>query len=160
MRTMHISKEDACRVIKKMRPIPALVYETMLRYGLRISDVIDWRVSDLQKGRWTLHEKKTGKSRRIACTGSFRQQLLRYASSDYVFPGRGEAGHITRQAVWHSFRSAACRVGLCGCYAPHSLRKAHAVDYYNHHGLSATQRHLNHDSAATTLIYAIEDFKP
>ena len=157
MKTKAIEKDLAEKIFAKMRPGPALVCETMLRYGLRVSDVVDWRVEDLQKGRWFIHEKKRGKKRRISCTGEYRERLLRISRGGYVFPGRKPFTHITRQAVWCSFRTACRRTGVEGAYAPHSLRKTHARIYYSHYGVEATRKHLNHDDISTTLIYLFDE---
>ena len=136
-----------------MPSVPAAVLECQLAYGLRVSDVIDWKTSDLDCGRWTIHEKKTDKARRIQCTGQRRERLRAISKSPWVFPGR--RSHITRQAVWSAVRRACERLDLEGCIGTHSFRKAYAEHFYFLHGVHALQKILNHDRISTTLIYAV-----
>ena len=127
--------------------------ECALDTGLRISDVLSLRAAQIGSQRVTVHESKTGKTRRVYLRRALWERLKAIAGSLYVFEGRDSPDkHRTRQAVWKDVRRAAkaMRVKHVGC---HTARKVYAVDIYRRKGLVATQTALGHDRPETTLIY-------
>lgn len=152
-RTKWIPASDCAVLLRLLRPENALALELALDTGLRISDVLSLRAAQIGSQRVTVHESKTGKTRRVYLRRALWERLKAIAGSLYVFEGRDSPDkHRTRQAVWKDVRRAAkaMRVKHVGC---HTARKVYAVDIYRRKGLTATQAALGHDRVETTLIY-------
>jgi integrase len=145
-------------VLALLTPANRLACQLALHTGLRISDVLSLR-SDQLRPRVIIREAKTGKSRRITIPAGLLAAIKAQAGPEWAFPGRpGSAtGHRTRQAVWADIKRAAKAARFKGCAAPHSLRKVAAVRDFRQHGLEHTQRMLNHEDTATTMLYALAD---
>lgn len=146
-------------VLAALMPANALAIRVSMRYGLRISDVLALKPQDVSRGRFTIHEQKTGKSRRISITGDLQAALMRQANDYWVFPGRcDQHRHRTRQAVYRDVVRAVKAFRLREHVTPHSARKAYAVALYNRYGdLKRVQDALNHSSLEVTMIYALAD---
>lgn len=140
-------------------PANALAIEVSMRYGLRISDVLSLTPLDVEKGRFTIHESKTGKSRRIKLASDLQAALLRQSNPYWCFPHRLDPHkHRTRQAVYKDVIRAAKAFRLKDHISPHSARKAYAVALYKRYGDMAKVQHmLNHSSLEVTMIYALAD---
>lgn len=83
-----------------------------------------------------------------------RRGLLRGGSNDFVFPGRGGKGALTRQAVFLRIRALARQAGLRWDPSPHTLRHGFATSLV--HGgadLRTVQTLLGHADLRTTEIY-------
>ena len=141
-------------------PANRLAILTSLQTGLRIDDVLHLRTEDLKKDRFTIHEMKTGKSRRIRLTKDLRDDLFAQAGRYFVFEGRIDPKKPrTRQAVYKDLVRAqnAFRVQRIKI-RPHSARKIYAVNAYRKCGdLKKVQQLLNHSSEAVTMLYALAD---
>lgn len=140
-------------------PTNALIVETMLQTGLRVSDVLSLRTEQLRKGqRFTVWESKTGKSKRIRLGNKLYLRLLAHAGRNWVFPhARDDRKHRTRQAVWADVKRAAKALRLPENVAPHSARKSYACgEYERTHDLQAVKSKLNHSNIETTLLYLLE----
>ena len=142
-----------------------LVMRICLKTGLRLDDVLSIK-KDILKLRFTVHEKKTGKSKRVYLGVDLFKELdawckhnPRNAGCVYVFPHRlHKDRHRTRQAVYKDVKNVARRLALTGNICPHSARKCAAVREFNRtRSLSAVKRFLNHDSDITTMLYALSD---
>lgn len=139
-------------------PENRLAMEVALHTGLRIGDVLALRSDNLAQ-RMTIHESKTGKSRRISLSRGLYDRLKAISGQIWVFEGaRDKTKHRTRQAVWMDVKRAAKALRLPRNVTPHSARKVYAVDVYKRSGdLALAQRLLNHDSPEVTMIYAMSD---
>lgn len=159
MRTDWIEHDDMKLVMRLLTPANALAAEVALRTGLRISDVLSIKKEQLEKGcRFTVREQKTKKSRRVYLGEDLRGRLLRQSGSIYVFEhALDPARHRTRQAVFKDLKRAAKALRIDANFAPHSMRKIYAVDYFRRHGLAATQKILGHNYPSTTLIYLLSE---
>lgn len=157
MRTNSIDVTTWAILERLLTPANALVIETMLRTGLRVSDVLSLRTSQL-KPRLTVSECKTGKRKRVYLGEALCARLMAQAGAVYVFEGaRDSSKHRTRQAVWHDVKRAAKAMRIPLVVAPHSARKSYAVDEYRKCGdVVAVQRKLNHDNLETTLLYLLD----
>jgi integrase/recombinase XerD len=138
-----------------------LVYAT----GLRVSEVVSLKVSqvNLEAGFLTVIGK--GSKERAVPIGSFaRQRLLTYLQearpkllarrmSPYLFVSR--AGRkLSRQGFWQRLRLAVRRAGVGGKVSPHTLRHAFATHLVERGAdLRAVQMMLGHADIATTQIY-------
>lgn len=159
MRTDWV-EHDTFKVILALLTEPnRLAVEMSARYGMRIGDVLKTKTSEVLKGDWTYTEEKTGKHRRVRCSGEFRKRLLAFAGDFYVFEHRySSTKHRTRQAVYKDIKRATTALRLSENIGTHTARKIYAVDRFRVFGsLSQVQRLLNHASEAVTMIYALAD---
>ena len=153
MLTDAIKTDDIGVFLRLLMPSNALVLETALQTGLRVSDVLSLR-SDKLKQRMTVREQKTGKSRRVYISADLLRRLQRQAGSVFVFPNTLDPfRHRCRQTVWKDVKRAAKALRVDYNAAPHSCRKSYAVDLYRREGFAAVQRALQHDNPATTMLY-------
>lgn len=153
MRTDAIKVDDIGVMLRLLMPTNALVIETALQTGLRVSDVLALR-SDKLRQRMTVKERKTGKGRRIYLSADLLRRLQRQSGSVYVFPNTLDPFRPRcRQTVWKDVKRAAKALRVDYNAAPHSARKSYAVDLYRREGFQAVQRALQHDNPATTMLY-------
>lgn len=141
-------------------PENRLALEVSLNTGLRISDVLQMHTKDLCRERFTVHESKTGKSRRIRLPTELKKELQAIAGSYYIFEGRNNPKkHRTRQAVYKDLKRAQGLLRVKNSQiSPHTARKIYAVDKFGKYGsLKKVQELLNHSSEAVTTIYAMAD---
>lgn len=134
----------------------------MLATGLRISDVVELPRSSV-KLNFTIHEKKTGKRRRVRLPADLVAEVLQTSEgSPWAFPSpRDPQRHRTRQAVWKDIKRAQRAFRLNVNAAPHSMRKVYAVELMHKYGdIDRVRRALNHDHYDTTILYALADQLP
>lgn len=159
MRTDYIDRESMEHVLAALTPPNELVMRICIAYGLRVSDVLRFKTDDVFRGRWTVHELKTGKPRRIKLSAELHAACMRQAGRLWVFEGRRDwREHRTRQAVWKDVKRAARAFRIPENVGTHSARKLYAVTAFNRTGsLRAVQRRFNHRDIEVTLIYAMAD---
>jgi integrase/recombinase XerD len=152
---------DTSSVAQRDGAMIELVYAT----GLRVSEVVTLKVSqvNLEAGYLTVVGK--GRKERAVPIGSYaRQRLLAYLNearpkllagrmSPFLFVNR--AGRkLSRQGVWQRLRLAVRRAGIGGTVSPHTLRHAFATHLVERGAdLRAVQMMLGHTDIATTQIY-------
>lgn len=159
MRTEFINDQDLELALALLMPQNRLIMQVALHTGLRISDVVELKAEQVGQ-RFTVKERKTGKSRRVSLPMNLRQRIMEQAGEVWAFPGRkGSAlGHKSRQAVWQDIKRASKAMRLPANIGTHTARKVFAVRKYQRTGdLSAVQRALNHDDIAVTMVYAMAD---
>lgn len=164
-RSSYVEPTPLGLVLAALRPANRLVVETMLATGLRVSDALGLTTAQIQRQRFTVRERKTGKTRRVYIPNDLQLRILRQAGRLYAFEGRDDwRKHRTRQAVWKDMvrcaRFFAAGGAVRGTVTPHSARKVYAVQEYRRTGdLDAVRQKLNHDPAhmATTLLYVLSD---
>lgn len=155
MTTEYLLDREVDLVLSALTPSNRRVMQVCLHTGARLSDVLSLKTEQI-KPRFWYTEMKTGKRRMMGLPAPLLAELKRYAGREYVFPGRGENPHRTRQAVWKDVKRAAKAFRLPQNVAPHSFRKVYAVDILERFGnFEKVRRALNHGSMAVTLIYAM-----
>lgn len=160
MRADYVWREQLDHVFAALMPANRLACEVSLATGLRIGDVLALTREQVEKGRFTVQEAKTGKNKRVRLSVGLQERILAHAGHLYAFPGRlSGKEHRTRQAVYKDIRRAAKAFRLEEHLTPHSLRKVYAVEQYRRSGgdLKRVQGLLNHSSEAVTAIYALAD---
>lgn len=160
MRTDWVNHDDMSVVLRLLMPANALVMETCLVTGLRVSDVLSLNMLQLSKGqRIKVYEHKTGKYKWIRLPKKLYDRLLAQCGIFWVFEGcKDPLCHRTRQAVWADVKRAAKALRIKCNVAPHSARKVYAVQIYREQGLEACRKALNHSDVNTTLIYLLSEF--
>ena len=162
MRTEWIAKEELGHLLAALMPENRLALEISMATGLRINDVLSLKTQDIMttsNGRVTIKEQKTGKSRRVYFPVEMRQRMRILAGRLYVFEHRNDwRKHRTRQAVFKDLKRVVKIFRLKQNIAPHSARKAFAVEMYHKTGdLYRVKRLLNHNNEAVTVLYAMAD---
>ena len=156
-----LSPADGNALAQRDGAMIELVYAT----GLRVSEVVSLKVSqvNLEAGYLTVVGK--GSKERAVPIGSYaRQRLLDYLQdarakilagrlSPYLFVNRA-GRRLSRQGFWKRLRLAVRRSGLAGKVSPHTLRHAFATHLVERGAdLRAVQLMLGHADIATTQIY-------
>ena len=160
MTTDYIEKDILGHLLYALTPANRLVCKVALETGLRIGDVLALRSADLKKGSFTITEQKTGKKRKIKLRDSLKKELQAQCGTVYIFPHRTDPQkHRTRQAVFNDLKRACKAFRLKGVnVAPHTMRKAYAVDLYRKTGdLKRVKNALNHSNDLVVILYAMAD---
>lgn len=159
MRSEWIPRGEIVHILAALRPENRLACEISLFTGLRINDVLSLKPEQVRKGRFTIREQKTGKTRLVYLPRNLQFRAEQCAGQHYVFEGRiNGRRHRTRQAVFKDLRRAAALFGVKQHLSPHSMRKVFAVEEYKKYGdLARVKRLLNHSDEAVTLLYAMAD---
>lgn len=136
--------------------------------GLRISDLLRLRVSDVRGDSLTMKEKKTKKRTSLPISDPLRRAVrdrLRAADdNDFVFPSRqhdkdGNKKAITRRQAYNDIKDMAAAAGLDYPIGCHTLRKtfgyhmykttngdiAFLMDWFNHSSPVITKRYIGID---------------
>jgi integrase/recombinase XerD len=139
--------------------------ETLYASGLRVSELITLKLSQLSRDMGVVRVIGKGSKERMVPVGEealawiqrylkeARPQLLKGRASDELFvTTRGSS--MTRQMFWHLLRRYAARSGLKKPISPHTLRHAFATHLLNHGAdLRVVQLLLGHSDISTTQIY-------
>lgn len=175
------------KAIKNMRAIlksqsirNELLFILGINVGLRISDILTLKVSDLMKPNMksvkeyvTITEKKTGKTKKFyigdIVVKLIQSYIKEYPESDlncYIFRSRkGVNSPITRQQAYRIINYAAEAIGLIerdkitnslvsGEIGTHTLRKTFGYHAYNNGvSLELLMDIFNHSSKSQTLRY-------
>ena len=158
MRSEWISKGDFEHVLAALYPENRLALEVSLATGLRINDVLGLKTAHVRKGRFTVREEKTGKTRRVRLPNELVGRCMATAGHHYVFEHRlNGRKHRTRQAVFKDLRRVAVLFKVKEHLSPHSARKVFAVEEYERTGgdLQRVKRLLNHSDEGVTMLYAM-----
>lgn len=127
--------------------------------GLRISDILRLRVTDLRENVYiNLREKKTGKQKKIRIHPQLKKALKGYLtgkdSLEYVVKSRvGMNRPISRERAYGILQEVAEEFAIesLGC---HSLRKTMGYHYYKQtKDIAVLQNLFNHSTPNTTLRY-------
>lgn len=158
MTTEYLYNREIEHVLAALMPQNALIMRVSLHTGMRISDVLELKTSQIKPSGWYT-EKKTKKRRRFGLPGPLREAILAQAGPEWAFPGLGAGGgHKTRQAVWKDVKRASRAFRLPQNVGPHSARKVYAVELLRKYGdIERVRKSLNHGSAGVTAIYAMAD---
>ena len=141
------------------------MFESLYATGLRVSELVTLKLSDLQLdvGYLTAFGKR-GKQRivplgdaAIAALRSYlataRPRFDKSGSSPFVFLNRSGEG-LTRQGFWKIIKRRAGEAGIYRDITPHTLRHSFATHLLeNGADLRAVQAMLGHADIATTQIY-------
>jgi len=147
----------------RLRCVLELLYAT----GLRVSELVTLPAAAAQRDpRFMLVRGKGGKERVVPLSPPSRQALAEYlacrkhflpdgAASRFLFPSRGQEGHLTRQRCGQLLKELALGANIDPArLSPHVLRHAFATHLLDHGAdLRSVQQMLGHADIATTQIY-------
>jgi integrase len=120
--------------------VDPVLFRMLYGAGLRVSEALNLRLSDVDTSAATLHirDTKNGAGRRIPITGRLTAALQGYTAaahpapehSDYVFYSRAAGRPINQATIYVRFRGYLADAGIAhftGGPHPHSLRHGFAV---------------------------------
>ncbi len=139
--------------------------ETLYATGLRVSELVNLRVSEVSLYDSVLRATGKGDKTRLVPLGEeavdwiqryldeSRPKILDGQLADSLFVTQ-RGGAMTRQAFWYIIKRYATRGGIDKHLSPHTLRHAFATHLLNHGAdLRVVQMLLGHADISTTQIY-------
>jgi integrase len=151
--------ENMKRVLKKSGQRDYMLFLTGINTGLRISDILKLRVSDVKgKSHISIKEKKTGKNKRLLLNAPFKVELDEYIADmkddEPLFKSqKGDNKPIGVVRAWGLLKDAAekCDLEEIGT---HTLRKTFGYHFYQQYkDVALLQDIFNHSSPSVTLRY-------
>lgn len=132
--------------------------------GLRVSDLLKLKYTDLEKECFFINEKKTNKLKEIAINPELRSIINQCIPSenfdkDRLMFANKDGKPLTIQGINLRLKSIKKTLSLeCDNFSCHSLRKCMAVQMYNdmgrtEHALLYVGKVLNHSNSSTTIVY-------
>ena len=128
--------------------------------GLRVSEAVNLRVSDIDRARMTLHIRncKNRRERYVILSPVVYQALRKYWKfckfDDYVFPGQNNNKPLTTSTAGTIFKTAKQKAGIKKAGGVHSLRHAFATHMLEAgEDLFVIKRLLGHSSIHSTVRY-------
>ena len=142
------------------KPRDRALLMTAYSNGLRISEVINLKILDIDSSRMTIHVRN-GKGKRDRLGGLSEHllaELRDYWSvckpKIWLFPGRKPGSHLTDVTAAQVFQKAVVRAGIKKRCTFHTLRHSFATHLLEGgKNLRDIQRLLGHRQIASTLIY-------
>ena len=137
-----------------------LLFVAGINTGLRISDLLRLRVSDIQnKSHIEIREAKTGKNKRFYINPTLREHFDNYiasqASDSFLFCSRkGNNKPLTRIQAYRIINNAVKNAGVCDKIGTHTLRKTFGYWHYQQFkDIAVLQEIFNHSAPSVTLRY-------
>lgn len=137
----------------------AIMYLFGIYTGLRISDILKFKVKDAYKKGYSIREQKTGKQKIYDWNPFLHRELKKYIEGkdpeQYLFISReGNNKPITRNRAYGIIKQGCAD---CGIYnvGTHTLRKTFGYHFYlqSKHNIVILMEIFNHSSEAITLRY-------
>jgi integrase/recombinase XerD len=139
--------------------------EVLYATGLRVSELINLRQSEINLNQGVLRIVGKGDRERLIPLGDEsqnwirdfiagpRSEILLERQTDYLFPTR-RGDRMTRQAFWHIIKRYSKLAEIGSKMSPHTLRHAFATHLLNNGAdLRVVQMLLGHSDLSTTQIY-------
>lgn len=170
-----LSEDEVDRLLTEARTLrddPAesarltALLEILYATGLRVSELVGLRWPPFgDDARFLVIRGKGSKERLVPLSEPARQAIEDYAgwrsdfiegkTSPWLFPSRGDSGHLTRQRFGQLLKDLALQAGIAPAkVSPHVLRHAFASHLLARGAdLRAVQKMLGHADISTTQIY-------
>ena len=151
--------EQIKSVLKKKGKRNLLLFIFGINCGLRISDILNLKVSDVKNVDYIeIREKKTNKNKKFPITNAYKQLINDYTKNrpddDWLFKSRKGKLAITRIQAYRIINSACRKVGITYKVGTHTLRKTFGYHFYNEtKDIALLQTLFNHSSPSVTLRY-------
>jgi integrase len=126
--------------------------------GLRIQDILNFKVKDVSGEQIVMTEMKTGKRKIIQLNPPLQREIKKYTANmnpdDYLFPSRqGKNKPLKRDMAYKIMRKAADEFDLVDI-GTHTLRKTFGYHMYQKtKDITMVQRLLNHSDKSITMRY-------
>jgi len=137
-----------------------LMFVTGINTGLRISDLLTLRVSDVKdKSHILIKEEKTGKEKRFLINDNLKNHIDKYINTmnddEYLFKSReGNNKPLTRTQAYRIINNATQKVGITDRIGTHTLRKTFGYWHYQQFkDVAILQDIFNHSAPSVTLRY-------
>lgn len=140
--------------------------ETLYATGLRVSELVDLRLTDVRLTEGYVQCLGKGRKQRIVPLGDeaanwvqryqedARRTLLRGRASPFLFVNARGGSRLTRLGVWKLLKDYGRRAGVRAQISPHVLRHSFATHLLERGAdLRAIQTMLGHADVSTTQIY-------
>lgn len=156
-----LSQEELRRLFKapqrlKQRVLLSLIYSA----GLRLSEVCNLRISDIDFDRRQIHIQmsKNNKSRYVVLSDFIAKGLKQYIKGSkpkvYLFNGLEKGTPLGRSAVQQSFRVALRKAGILKDACVHTLRHSFATHLLEQGvDIVTIKEQLGHSHIQTTMMY-------
>lgn len=142
------------------------IFETLYACGLRVSELVDLRISDLFFKEDLIRVIGKGNKERLVPINPLAQKMIniyrkeirshleiKRGSEDILFLNR-RGGPLSRAMIFHLVKDAAQSAGIRKKISPHTFRHSFATHLVKHGAdLRAVQEMLGHESITTTEIY-------
>jgi len=142
-----------------------VMFEVLYATGLRVSELISLKLSDLNLEMGCLRTLGKGDKERLVPLGNVaqqelrryiewvRQDLLKKKTSPYLFLSQ-RGSPMTRQGFWKIVKQYARKANISAPISPHTLRHAFATHLLERGAdLRSVQQMLGHADISTTQIY-------
>lgn len=132
---------------------------TMYSAGLRISECLNLKLTDVDSKRMVLHILGKGQRQRYALLSPITLNLLRdyyrkYRPTHYLFPGYKADAPLSTTAAARIVRTTAADVGISSHVTAHTLRHSFATHLLERgESLLVIQKLLGHAELSSTAIY-------
>lgn len=130
--------------------------------GLRISDILNFKVKDVAGDYLVMREKKTNKSKRTLLAPKLKKELKKFCkdkdSDEFLFQSRqrdkkGNCKPISRAMAYKILHKAGEAVGI-DAIGTHSLRKTFGYHFYQkNQDVALLMDIFNHSESSITLRY-------
>lgn len=137
-----------------------LLFVSGINTGLRISDLLKLKVSDVKnKSHIEIRETKTGKNKRFYINPNLREHIDKFienmASGCFLFTSKKGANKpLTRIQAYRIINNAVKSVGICDKIGTHTLRKTFGYWHYQQFkDIAILQDIFNHSAPSVTLRY-------
>lgn len=139
-------------------PRDALLFSFGIYTGLRISDVLKFKVKDVLVNFYNIREKKTGKQKIYEFNKRLKREIEEYIKgkdeNEYLFKSRtGRNKPITRQRAYQILKIVCYRNGVYNV-GTHTLRKTFGYHVYKKtKDIAMLMEIFNHSDPSITLRY-------
>lgn len=136
-----------------------LLFVLGINCGLRISDLLNLKVSDVKNKNFVeLFEQKTGKYKRFPITPILKLVINKYIlnkrDEQWLFKSQKGESAISRIQAYRIIKNASVKVGLHERIGTHSLRKTFGYHFYKKtKDIALLQTILNHSHPNITMRY-------
>ena len=157
---------DAIDLSSKQGQRNKAILETLYGCGLRVSELINFKISDLYFDEDFVRITGKGEKQRLVPIGEEAQKyiniylqevrvhdVIKKGNEDYVFLN-GRGGRLSRVMIFYIIKGLCKKIGLTKTISPHTFRHSFATHLMDGGAdIRAVQEMLGHSSIVTTEIY-------
>lgn len=162
----YLTKEEVKTLLENTNYLKhKVILSTIYSSGLRVSEVINLRISDIMSKEMKIRVRKGKRNKeRYTLLSQKNLELLReywlkfgsknYSPDDYLFIARQTGKQLTSRGVQSAMEKVAIKVGMSTKATPHTLRHSFATHLMNDGvDLVIIQALMGHSNIKTTSIY-------